>query len=98
MMETRAMPMTRAYLTLKAIRKAVTMPPQNMASHICIHTGQRSLFYWIEVEKLELLTVGFVIWPPLHAPVTALIISGGQPPKLRGVAVPPPVMAPIPDV
>lgn len=34
MTDTRAMPMTREYLMRYAIRKAVTIPPQKMPSHI----------------------------------------------------------------
>jgi len=33
--ETREMPMMRAYLTRKAIRKAVIMPPQKTATQSC---------------------------------------------------------------
>lgn len=89
-MDTRAIPMTRAYLTRNAIKNELTMPPQKMASHIY---GNVSLKLSLPKPRL---TLGFDIWPLSQTPVRVFSISGGQPPKASGVDIPPPVMAPIP--
>lgn len=48
-------------------------------------------------ELFSALTVGFSILWLLHTPVTRSRYCGGQPARSRGVAVAPPVMAPMPE-
>lgn len=42
------------------------------------------------------LTLGFDISPDVHMPLSGSISSAGQPPRVRGDDLPPPVIAPIP--
>lgn len=94
--ETNPIPITNAYLTRYAMRKAVPIPPQKIANH----SYRISSASYLEVigghEHARFHTFGLDIWPLSHIPVCALSFSKGQPPRDSGVEPPPPVMAPIP--
>lgn len=90
--ETRAIPMMRAYLIRKAMRNAVTMPPQNRPTH----NYSLSVVLNTQKHRPRVHTLGFVISPPSHIPVASSIMSAGHPASARGVALYPPVIAPMP--
>ena len=92
--ETKAIPITIADLTRKAMRKVVKTPPQSIPTHIykletepVVRREERWGRYWH--------TFGFVITSRSHSPV-ADRNTGGQPPIARGVLTAP-VTMPIPD-